>query len=330
MKNLFDYATKELSQDAFLLWLCANFDCDDEELRAASRNFITWTTDIPEDEIVEVTGISQQRKIDISIYISTKSLGRVALFIEDKTTSTEHNQLKPYNSAIESISKQESQNGQFQKIIKLFYKTHPIEQFERQAIFDAKWEYKTFEEIYRFWKDYTHSNNIILAQYSMHVVEIFEKCSNINKPRDNDIDMWKSYFEKVIYPRIISNCSVKIETTRYGYAYMAIFPKDRSNEKMPFLEVRSRDCINNLFDARILMYDVVFDHNPNGLKIIRDEIRNRECNKIFKGNYGQKKNKQVAHRSTKKNRLTAYSDDDFIRCCNESIQEYLDIVAFWK
>ena len=28
MKNLFDYATKELSQDAFLRWLFENYDCE--------------------------------------------------------------------------------------------------------------------------------------------------------------------------------------------------------------------------------------------------------------------------------------------------------------
>ena len=27
MKNLFDYATKELSQDAFLRWLFENYNC---------------------------------------------------------------------------------------------------------------------------------------------------------------------------------------------------------------------------------------------------------------------------------------------------------------
>ena len=32
MKNLFDYATKELSQDAFLRWLFENHDCENEEV----------------------------------------------------------------------------------------------------------------------------------------------------------------------------------------------------------------------------------------------------------------------------------------------------------
>ena len=41
MENLFNYATKELSQDAFLMWLMANYNCEeDNQLKYASRKFI--------------------------------------------------------------------------------------------------------------------------------------------------------------------------------------------------------------------------------------------------------------------------------------------------
>ena len=35
MKNLFERATKELSQDAFLLWLFENYDSDNPHVREA-------------------------------------------------------------------------------------------------------------------------------------------------------------------------------------------------------------------------------------------------------------------------------------------------------
>ncbi|MBP5313539.1 MAG: hypothetical protein J6Y65_01260, partial [Eggerthellaceae bacterium] len=35
-KNIFDYAKKELSQDAFLMWLFENYDCDEECIRDAA------------------------------------------------------------------------------------------------------------------------------------------------------------------------------------------------------------------------------------------------------------------------------------------------------
>lgn len=31
MENLFNYATKELSQDAFLMWLTANYNCEEDK-----------------------------------------------------------------------------------------------------------------------------------------------------------------------------------------------------------------------------------------------------------------------------------------------------------
>ena len=37
MKNLFDYATKELSQDAFLRWLFENYNCENESVKNAFR-----------------------------------------------------------------------------------------------------------------------------------------------------------------------------------------------------------------------------------------------------------------------------------------------------
>ena len=47
MKNLFDYATKELSQDAFLRWLFeSGFDkkCENESVRNASRTLFNIFT----------------------------------------------------------------------------------------------------------------------------------------------------------------------------------------------------------------------------------------------------------------------------------------------
>lgn len=38
--NIFKYATKELSQDAFIAWLCANYN--DEKLGEISKKFIAF------------------------------------------------------------------------------------------------------------------------------------------------------------------------------------------------------------------------------------------------------------------------------------------------
>lgn len=42
MNNIFDFATKELSQDAFLSWFIAN--CNDENIGEYSYKFINFLT----------------------------------------------------------------------------------------------------------------------------------------------------------------------------------------------------------------------------------------------------------------------------------------------
>ncbi|MEI3536529.1 MAG: hypothetical protein V8R16_07320 [Bacilli bacterium] len=68
MENLFNYATKELSQDAFLMWLMANYNCEeDKQLKDASRKFICKlfeinNVDINENDILNVEVYPQENK----------------------------------------------------------------------------------------------------------------------------------------------------------------------------------------------------------------------------------------------------------------------------
>ena len=49
MENLFNYATKELSQDAFLMWLMANYNCEeDKQLKDVYGSIVNiYNTKIP-------------------------------------------------------------------------------------------------------------------------------------------------------------------------------------------------------------------------------------------------------------------------------------------
>lgn len=44
MENLFKYAKKELSQDAFLLWVLSHACSEDKAMRELARNFISFLT----------------------------------------------------------------------------------------------------------------------------------------------------------------------------------------------------------------------------------------------------------------------------------------------
>ena len=68
MKNLFDYATKELSQDAFLRWLFENYNCENESIKNACRKlFDSFTNN--SDEFKDKTIIAQMGKPDMRVPI---------------------------------------------------------------------------------------------------------------------------------------------------------------------------------------------------------------------------------------------------------------------
>lgn len=101
--NLFNYATSELSQDAFLLWLLEwgnpenkNYDCNLYEI---SKTFILFLIDESEFfEIESVECMKQYKNIDVLALINKK----IAVIIEDKIFTNEHgNQIEKYQSIVQ-------------------------------------------------------------------------------------------------------------------------------------------------------------------------------------------------------------------------------------
>lgn len=99
--NLFRFASKELSQDAFIAWLIdySNplYTESDIDLKECSNKFITGLIKLkyPEfdEEIVSINIDLQWEKIDIAVEVNKKYL----LIIEDKVNSGQHsNQLERY------------------------------------------------------------------------------------------------------------------------------------------------------------------------------------------------------------------------------------------
>ena len=98
--NLFSFATKELSQDAFIAWLLqwASPDCQahDPILYECANNFATKLLSLQTEPPVKITEIMVERqweKIDVCAEIN----GKYLLIIEDKTITREHSdQLERY------------------------------------------------------------------------------------------------------------------------------------------------------------------------------------------------------------------------------------------
>ena len=96
------------------------------------------------EKIIEVKTYSQWHKMDIFAIVETNKR-KIALFIEDKVFSTEHNQLENYNKIIEkSIENKGYELNQLgiskENVIKVFYKTLWLSDIEKDAVINEGWE----------------------------------------------------------------------------------------------------------------------------------------------------------------------------------------------
>lgn len=97
--NIFRYATKELSQDAFLCWLANWYNCD-SPLKSLSKEFVTLIMSragVHDFELKSIAILRQYNHIDVLLIINE----RTGVVIEDKTFTTEHgNQISRYAAQI--------------------------------------------------------------------------------------------------------------------------------------------------------------------------------------------------------------------------------------
>lgn len=336
MKNLFDYAPKELTQDGFLMWIFENYD--DPELRDLSRDLILFLTedengkpsvDIFDPEFRRLKAWSQVNRMDVGcdfFFMESDSRSRRYLVIEDKTTSNEHNQLNRYNK---TIAKWDSRPGCQGRAIKVYYKTNPIGKEEAERVISAGWRLIPLDRIVDFWQKYLSHPNLIVRFYAEHIIGIGDSSRAISKPEKNDVVAWLSYFEKVVVPAVKEACPAAIiqcNNTRYGYAYLNIYPQGQDRSKMPYLEIRSRDLLGDVFEARILKYGQ--DINMEGIRRLRECVSKRPT-RLFKPNWGEKRIQQMAHTSKKDSRVSAESDESLIKSLILVANEFFEIIADW-
>ncbi len=304
MKNLFDYATKELTQDAFLRWLFESWE--DKELKDVVQKILGEFCGFECDEVITMlTTRAQEEYIDISVYIDTnKNEKGYALFIEDKVHSLEHEQLKNYNQEITSLA-----NGRSVK--KVFYKTSSIygeerDRIQKASVNDEEWQQYDIHKIYDLFIPFQNRKNLILEQYIKHLEKAKKALSCKTKPTSNNNNLdylqWESYFHKV--GDVLFEKYKASWIGRPGpYPYMCLAIKRA--EKEPYIEIQSRNCVakkgmtsNNPFVARFLFYGIeegrdIESFSKNVLECqqkIHKEIQ-KENFKGFSKNYYKKENK---------------------------------------
>ena len=145
--NIFNFATSELSQDAFICWLCnwVNFDDnslseDEKKLKLLATEFIEkMLGEKLEDRKVNIK--RQYQKIDVLLEIQNKTefitkgnkknpVVDMYVIIEDKVgTGLHSNQIERYTKLISE--KNEKDNGSRAKIKVVYYKIYDEDNMER-------------------------------------------------------------------------------------------------------------------------------------------------------------------------------------------------------
>jgi hypothetical protein len=319
MANLFEYATKELSQDAFLRWLFESYRDDDEDVSACAKKLLIEFCHLKgKKDITGLVTTAQSGKIDIIVDFQYGDED-ISLYIEDKTFSEEHSkQLKKYNSYIEKRNDS--------KKYRVFYKTSELSEHDKLVTESEGWIPYNIYEIYSLYDEFKNSKNIILKQYIDYIFEVKNACSNKEKPNSSntkiDLIKWVSYFNYIFKDKIDPKYTrQECDVTKYSYVYFAVGKK----EKMPYIEMRSRDNCTDTFCVRLLCYDVEnFQPQQKVIEFIKSGKTEFKAKNITSRN--GKLAKQIGIYSKK----GIDTDEKVVAEFKKCLEEYKKIMNIWE
>lgn len=176
--NLFEIATKELSQDAFITWLLkyADKSCHsiDLELHLCAIDFVNQlikkTYPNFNEAIVKVQAGRQWENIDIWAEVNDKYL----IIIEDKTTSGKHSDQLP---RYKEIAKNWCFENNYEEPICIYLKTGNESQKELQNIVKEGFEIFKRIDIINLFQNHAAIKNDIIAEFK----ENLENKEKINR-----------------------------------------------------------------------------------------------------------------------------------------------------
>ena len=203
--NIFNFATSELSQDAFICWLCNWVNFDDNDLSENEKKLKVLATDFIEKMSGEKLGDRkvnikrQYQKIDILLEIQNKTefitkeneknpVIDIYVIIEDKVgTSLHSDQQKTYRNLI--FEKNKEDNGNKAEIKVVYYKIYDEDNMERlkengiDIIFERK-------DMLALLEKYKNSFNNILVEDYYNYLNNIEK--DVNSYIDKKLEDWNS------------------------------------------------------------------------------------------------------------------------------------------
>lgn len=250
--NLFDYATSELSQDAFICWLAAWADPQwkdtDSALHQAGRDFIASmireikpTYDA--DSIKSVHVRRQVYKLDVLIEVNKDLPGKLAILVEDKTHTSNHSdQLNRYHEQV-------SKDYQLSEMIPLYFKTGYQSKFDTLGFFKPYLR-SHFLTVLQNGKK-AGVQNAIFADFLAHLEQMDAAVSKFSNKVLKDWDHldWQGFF-MVLYDKHLDLAKTEIDDD-WGYVanpsggffgYWWYFKTVPGSSYMPYLQLEE-ECL---------------------------------------------------------------------------------------
>ena len=170
--NLFDYAKKELSQDAFFAWLLQwaepGNEVHDEKLHACGVDFVKMLLGKEGDPSFRIEKIevrTQKKYVDIRAEIND----RYTLIIEDKINTGEHSgQLERYREQTAG-----EQSGGERELVCVFLKTGSMSRMAMREVERKGYEVVNRRQLLAFFEKYP-AENPIYADFTDRLAQIEE------------------------------------------------------------------------------------------------------------------------------------------------------------
>lgn len=218
--NLFNYATSELSQDAFLCWLLSyaqekKYSGDDDKLQKCAQSLIKvfllgqkgiFEKDLIEEDLIVKKIEKQWKYIDVLVTLESDK----KIIIEDKTYTTDHdNQLERYKDEF---------TNEADNVYGVYYKTG----FCCETIINDMYKGYYFfglNKIKEFFEKYDDIDNAIFNNYRDFIIEYYEEK---NKYKSTAISEWTSTMIQGFYDDLVKKINIKGKLTdgHCGYGYV--------------------------------------------------------------------------------------------------------------
>jgi hypothetical protein len=240
--NLFQYATSELSQDAFICWLAAwadpIFKAADADLHEIGQQFVIsmickQKADYHQSTLKTVKVRRQVGKLDVLIEVNKELPNQLAILVEDKTHTSNHSdQLNRYYGQVKELGYTENQ------MIPLYFKTGYQSRFDTLGVFKPYLR-KDFLSVLR--ENKRKTDNAVFHDFLDHL-ESLE--SAIQQFSAKALDQWYGNdwpgFYMVLYDEIGSdgaNWSYVANPSGGFFGFWWYFKEVPGKQYMPYLQL---------------------------------------------------------------------------------------------